>query len=113
LWEGSSQGWLAKDGLLSEGGALDDDTMRALGADLRRRLEAARSVGYVRRTPDAEQRWAELYALMADADGTGLADPVTARAEAQTLRLSMLYALLVGLLHRDWRRELNGRTSGR
>ncbi len=82
--------------LLPEGGNLDDSELAALAGEIRPRLEAARKVGRIRRTPEAVERWAEIYAEIAESDGGGLVGAVTARAEAQTLRLQVLYALLAG-----------------
>lgn len=48
------------------------------------------------RDEDAERLWEELYFEFADSTATGLVAAITARGEAQTLRLSMIYALLDG-----------------
>jgi hypothetical protein len=87
---------VARSKLLPGGPAIDDDLVRDMGTALRARLEAARRVQVLRRTPDAEALWAELYMQMADADAGGLVGAITARAEAQCLRLSVAYALLDG-----------------
>jgi hypothetical protein len=63
---------------------------------LRRALESARSAGVVGRTPKAGSLWADLYERMAADDGAGVVDALTARAEAQVLRLSLIYALMDG-----------------
>ena len=67
-----------------------------LTTQLLRAVERAREIDEVRRTPAADHLWAALYDLMADDDPPGLVGAVTSRAEAQTLRLSLLYALLDG-----------------
>lgn len=82
--------------LLPNGGNLDDQTRRDLGHRIGDALQQARKVGLMHRTPEAEAVWAGLYEEMANADPGGLVGAVTARAEAQALRLSVLYALLDG-----------------
>jgi hypothetical protein len=81
--------------LLPSGGDVDPVVLGALGAHIRRVLDAARRVGRLRRSGVAEVRWGQLYQRMANGPG-GLAGAVTARAEAQALRLSVVYALLDG-----------------
>ncbi|MDP9223656.1 MAG: YfjI family protein, partial [Actinomycetota bacterium] len=63
---------------------------------LRAALDAARAAGVVRRSPEAEELWVDLYGQMADDDPVGIVGALTARAEAQVLRLSLLYALIDG-----------------
>jgi hypothetical protein len=58
--------------------------------------QQARSVERMKRDADAEKLWEKLYADFASSTATGLVAAVTSRAEAQTLRLSMIYALLDG-----------------
>lgn len=82
--------------LLPYGGDLDDSDQRALGAKVRHALERGRTIGLLRRTVAANDRWAELYSEMAEGDAGGLVGAITARPEAQTLRLSVAYALLDG-----------------
>lgn len=72
---------------------------RTLGPLVRRlhsALVTARGVGVVVRTPEANDLWTELYGAMANDDGLGVVDALTARAEAQVLRLSLIYALMDG-----------------
>ena len=68
-------------------------------AELRRRLagafQAARAVGEMKRDHEAADLWRAEYPKLAG-DRFGLFGAVTSRAEAQTLRLSMVYALLDG-----------------
>jgi hypothetical protein len=80
--------------LLPSGGHLDDDTVADLGDELRRRVDAARFITTMRRSPAAEETWHALYEELTNDDPPGDLGAVLARAEAQTLRLSMLYALL-------------------
>ena len=82
--------------LLPNGGNLEDQARLALAHRVRDALQKARTVGVLRRTPDAETYWSDLYEEMANSDPGGLVGAVTARAEAQALRLSVLYALIDG-----------------
>lgn len=82
--------------LLASGGNLDDAEVYELARRTRRALEAGRSVGVLRRSPDAEALWAEMYAEMAEDEPGGLLGALVARPEPQTLRLSVAYAALDG-----------------
>jgi len=79
---------------LPEGGNLDEFAARRLGVEVGTALLSARKIGRLRRDPEARELWAQMYAAIPDADG--LAGAITARAEAQLLRLSVIYALLDG-----------------
>lgn len=79
--------------LLPSGGNLEPATLATLGQEVAGRLAAARRVGIMRRDRLAEDRWADVYRMMAEDAPAGLVGAVTARAEAQTLRLSVAYAL--------------------
>lgn len=81
--------------LLPSGGNPDTVELCRLGRRLRDAVTAARTIGQLSRTVRAEERWAEMYAEMADGPA-GLLGAVTSRAEAQALRLSVAYALLDG-----------------
>ena len=48
------------------------------------------------RTPAAAKLWHLLYDVMGDDDPGGLVGSITARAEAQTLRLSVAYSIIDG-----------------
>jgi hypothetical protein len=82
--------------LLPEGGNLDPLEIETLGQSLGRRITKARTAGLRARTETARKLWAEIYQQIADDEPAGLLGAVTARAEAQVLRLSVLYALLDG-----------------
>jgi Protein of unknown function (DUF3987) len=75
---------------------IPEHVLTPLVADLRAALMAARGAGVVERTADAEVLWHDLYGQIAADDGPGIIDALTARAEAQVLRLSLIYALLAG-----------------
>ena len=81
---------------LPSGGNLDASAIDDLGMTVNRALSAARRVGLLTRTPDAEREWARLYARIAESDCAGLVGSITARAEAQLLRLSVVFALVDG-----------------
>ena len=81
--------------LLPCGGQIDPAELHRLGTEVRFALDAARKISRVERSAEAEKRWAVMYAEMAKGPG-GLLGAVVARAEAQTLRLSVGYALLDG-----------------
>lgn len=80
--------------LLPDGGR--DLDLAGLAVTLNYALTAARNVGRMRRGDAAARLWRTVYPQLT-ADRTGLYGAVTSRAEAQTLRLSMLYALLDGV----------------
>jgi hypothetical protein len=56
-------------------------------------IRFARDVGEMKRTSEARSLWHEVYPALSDGS-PGLFGSVISRAEAQVLRLSMLYALL-------------------
>ncbi|MFO1044789.1 MAG: bifunctional DNA primase/polymerase [Planctomycetaceae bacterium] len=79
--------------LLPDGGnGLD---LRSLQRKLEQALAVARTIGAMNRSPDARSLWHQLYPELT-AEKPGLYGAVVGRGEAQTLRLSMLYALLDG-----------------
>jgi hypothetical protein len=82
--------------LLPEGGNLDDEALTPLGKRLRAVLEAASRIGRLERTDGGRQVWAGLYADLAADEPGGLLGAITARAQAQCLRLSVAYAVLDG-----------------
>jgi len=80
---------------LAEGGGLSESEVDALAAQLRKMLQVARKIGCVERDPAARELWAKMYAELA-ADRPGLFGAATARAAAQAVRLSVIYALIDG-----------------
>lgn len=58
-----------------------------------RTIERARTGGRLARDPEAEALWAEVYEKLSE-EIPGLTGAILARAEAQVLRLSMVYSLL-------------------
>jgi hypothetical protein len=79
--------------LLPEGGEAPD--LSALCGRVTEALRRARAIGRMQRDDAAKALWAEAYEGLSAAR-PGLVGRLTDRAEAQVLRLSMLYALLDG-----------------
>ena len=80
---------------LPEGGSLDSAALDELARRVGGAIERAYRVGVLTRSPAAKDLWAKAYEDFGDGE-EGLAGAVTARAEAQALRLSVVYALLDG-----------------
>jgi hypothetical protein len=80
---------------LPEGGRLDPASLDDLAAEVGRAIERAHRVGILGRDADARELWAKAYEDFGEGS-EGLAGAITARPEAQTLRLSVAYALLDG-----------------
>jgi Protein of unknown function (DUF3987) len=80
---------------LPEGGHLDPATLADLARQVGMAIERAYRVGILHRDPDARELWAKAYEDFGDGSD-GLAGAITARPEAQTLRLSVAYAMLDG-----------------
>jgi hypothetical protein len=79
--------------VLPEGGRPVD--LAGFVARMKGALEVARQPGEVTRSPEAVQLWAEVYRKMSK-ERRGFLGAITARSEAQVLRLSLVYALLDG-----------------
>lgn len=79
--------------VLPEGGRADHAALAALARRIADALACARSRDLVRRDEEARALWADVYPDLSEGR-PGLFGAVTARAEAQVLRLSLLYALL-------------------
>lgn len=81
---------------LPAGGGLEDEELRLLAAPIAEALQTARGIKRrLRRSIDAETLWTEIYNGIDDGVN-GMLGAMTARAEAQMLRLSVVYALLDG-----------------
>ena len=78
---------------LPHGGHLDDQALVELAERLRKAIEFARLRDRVTMTDEAAAKWTAAYPELS-ADRPGLMGAVTARAEAQVIRLALLYALL-------------------
>jgi hypothetical protein len=82
--------------LLPHGGALaDPGVLQKFAAALQQRAEAARTLQRVNMTPSARAMWERVYPALSAGRG-GLYGAVTARAEAQVVRLALVYCLLDG-----------------
>jgi len=79
--------------LLPTGGNLSDVEMLEIAERVALAVKAAREIERVRFSDDGLARWREVYQILA-ADRPGLLGALTARAEAQTVRLALLFALL-------------------
>jgi hypothetical protein len=79
--------------LLPHGGRLNDEKIKILGERLRLAVEHARTVSEVRMTKDTSEAWELAYTDLS-ADRPGLLGAITARAEAQVVRLALLYTLI-------------------
>jgi Protein of unknown function (DUF3987) len=75
------------------GGDLTDSQILQLGEGLKGIVGAAQGVGRITMTEPARAEWARVYSALS-ADQPGLLGAITARAEAQVLRLAMIYAVL-------------------
>jgi hypothetical protein len=81
---------------LPHGGAdLDEREVGALRARLHSLALEARTRNQIRMTPDAMRSWEAVYPMLSEG-GEGMYGSVTARAEAQVVRLALVYALLDG-----------------
>jgi hypothetical protein len=81
--------------LLPFGGELRPDGWERLVSRLRQHINDARQVGSMGMTEAAQDLWRKAYPVLT-AERTGLFGKLTGRAEAQTRRLTCLYALLDG-----------------
>ncbi|MGH2944371.1 MAG: DUF3987 domain-containing protein, partial [Solirubrobacteraceae bacterium] len=81
--------------LLPEGGDPDPLKGSGLARYLTTVLEHAHTVGQLTLDPDTRALWRQLYPQLSQ-PGDGLAGSLTARAEAHTIRLALIYALLDG-----------------
>jgi hypothetical protein len=81
--------------LLPEGGKPDPLARTGLGRYLAAALQHARSAGQLRLDQGARELWWHAYPRLSQPQ-PGLAGHLTARSEAHTVRLALLYALLDG-----------------
>jgi hypothetical protein len=79
--------------LLPEGGHVPEDALRGWSRRLATAFGFARRQDAIDRDPAARQLWIDEYPRLSESQ-TGLVGALLARAEAHTLRLSLLYALL-------------------
>jgi hypothetical protein len=81
--------------LLPHGGDPNEATIAMLGKCIGEALAKARTFERITMTPAAMEKWKEVYKVLS-IDQPGLLGAITARAEAQTLRLALVYALTDG-----------------
>jgi hypothetical protein len=74
------------------GGPLAQEALRTLGGRIAKAAASARSLRAIGMTLQARQTWERVYPVLSEGQ-TGLLGAVTARAEAQCLRLALAYAL--------------------
>ena len=82
--------------LLPEGGDENPLAKTGLKDRLAQVLEHARGAGQLRLHPGADELWTTWYIEMAERSMEGVTGAVTSRAEAHSMRLAMIYALLDG-----------------
>jgi hypothetical protein len=80
--------------LLPHGGhMLEPSAIAQLSERVNNAISFAKSTGRARMTPEAMAMWEDIYPDLS-ADRPGMLGAITARAEAQTVRLALIYALL-------------------
>ncbi len=83
----------ARSKCLPFGGAVDQAALAELAGRLKELIERARKVRRIEFASGARAMWSKVYPKLSEGR-LGMLGAVTARAEAQTVRLAMLYALL-------------------
>jgi hypothetical protein len=86
--------------VLPHGGNLDAAAIQSLGVRIKNAVEYASKAGRMKMTPAARAKWEAVYPALSAAQ-PGLLGAVTARAEAQAIRLALVYALLDCAEHID------------
>jgi hypothetical protein len=81
--------------VLPFGGNLDETEIVTLAERIKTAVEFAKKVGRVEMTEKTRELWKAVYPELSKAQ-PGLLGAITARAEAQTIRLALIYALLDG-----------------
>jgi hypothetical protein len=79
---------------------LDLAALQSLGERMKKAVGYASNTGRVKMTPAARTQWEAVYPALSAAQ-PGLLGAVTARAEAQAIRLALVYALLDGAEYID------------
>jgi hypothetical protein len=80
---------------LPHGGDLSLQTIETLGAKVKEAIQRARAITQVTMAPSAAAAWESAYRELS-AERPGLIGAVLGRAEAQVIRLALLYAVLDG-----------------
>jgi hypothetical protein len=79
--------------VLPFGGALDEETICELGRRMKAAIEAAQNIARVTMTSSAREGWQNVYPALSEGE-PGLLGAIIGRAEAQVIRLALIYALL-------------------
>jgi Protein of unknown function (DUF3987) len=79
--------------LLPHGGDVEDVEIKRLSKRIKSAVEFAKGVGRVEMTLAARREWEAIYPYLS-AEQPGLLGAITARAEAQTIRIALNFALL-------------------
>src|SRR5262249_6187426 len=79
--------------LLPHGGHLDFEALQELGGRIATRLRQGQTLGRITMTDAAAEAWEKNYASLSR-DRRGLLGAVLGRAEAQVIRIALIYALL-------------------
>jgi hypothetical protein len=87
--------WVERAQRLPHGGDLPAEALEMLGLRVWSGIERARTVGRLSLSDQGRQRW-EMFYNAVDDTISGVVGALTARAEAQVLRLAVTYALLEG-----------------
>jgi hypothetical protein len=89
--------WIAvkRSKLLPDGGILPSEEFARIVRKVREIIARARAIGEMKRDGEARRHWHEIYPKLSG-ESIGLTGSVCNRAEAQALRLSILYALSDG-----------------
>ena len=79
--------------VLPEGGKVSESDMASLAEKVNEAVNFSRRIGEIKRDSESKELWEKVYAELSEGKA-GLLGAVTARAEAQVMRLACLYALL-------------------
>jgi len=82
------------------GDALEDRVILGIGDRLKEAIAVASHMGRIGWTSSARDAWKEVYERLSEGQ-PGLLGAVTSRAEAQSVRLALIYALLDGAANID------------
>jgi len=80
---------------LPDGGRVPEDDLRGLAKLIAATADYARNAGVLQRDPHARELWHSVYGRLSEGR-PGLLGAITGRAEAQVMRLAVIYALLDG-----------------
>src|SRR5262249_39405282 len=87
-------GCVQRSRLLARGGKYPTKALAPLVEKLKKAVHKAQSIGRMKQRSIAKLLWLKIYTELAEEEKSGLVGAITARAEAQVIRLACLYALL-------------------